>query len=70
MLATDDGSPALSTSQSFTLTVNDVDPSVSVGPNVTLTQGEALSQSGSFTDPGDETWVATVNYGDGSGVAH
>ena len=68
LIVTDNGSPALSTSQSFTLTVNNVDPSVSVGSDTALTQGQSLSRSGQFTDPGDGAWVATVNYGDGSGT--
>ena len=67
--AVDNGSPPPgAASQSFTLTANSVDPSVNVGSNITLTQGQTLSEAGSFTDPGDETWVATVNYGDSSGT--
>ena len=33
----------------------------------TLLPGETYNASGSFTDPGADTWSATVNYGDGSG---
>ncbi|MFA4836842.1 MAG: PKD domain-containing protein, partial [Dehalococcoidia bacterium] len=38
--------------------------------NIKLTavpdEGDTFSTSGSFTDPGADTWTATVNYGDGS----
>ena len=30
-------------------------------------RGRLFSLLGSFTDPGDDTWTATVNYGDGTG---
>ena len=30
--------------------------------------GETYTASGSFTDPGADTWTATVDYGDGSGT--
>jgi hypothetical protein len=52
---------------SLAVTVNDVAPSVALGPNVTNTQGAPFQGNGSFTDPGTETWTATVDYGDGSG---
>ena len=47
------------------VTVNNVTPVVSAGPDF---NGAALSQAGSFTDPGADTWTATVDYGDGAGV--
>ncbi len=51
-----------------TITVNNVAPSVNAGADATIDEGSAFSQSGSFTDPGADTWSATVDYGDGSGV--
>jgi hypothetical protein len=50
-----------------TLTVNDVAPTVNLGGTAVTLTGLDLSQSGSFTDPGINTWTATVDYGDGSG---
>src|SRR5262249_34594648 len=61
----DDGSVGTSTA---VMTVNNVAPVVTLSGNPTINQGQALSATGSFTDPGSETWTATVNYGDGSGV--
>jgi putative cell wall-binding protein len=42
-------------------------PVVSAGSDATVTIGSTFSRSGSFTDPDDEGWTATVDYGDGSG---
>lgn len=30
-----------------------------------ISEGALFSRAGSFTDPGADTWAATVNYGDG-----
>jgi hypothetical protein len=49
--------------------VSNVAPSISAFAGATLLPGETYTASGSFTDPGADTWSATVNYGDGSGVA-
>jgi hypothetical protein len=54
-------------SRTFQVTVTNVAPTVSAGSDATLTAGSTLTRSGSFTDPGSETWTATVNYGDGGG---
>ncbi len=52
----------------FDLTVNNVAPTVSIAPTTTvLDEGQTFTAAGSFTDPSDDTWTATVNYGDGSG---
>ncbi|MDM7999665.1 MAG: Ig-like domain repeat protein [Dehalococcoidia bacterium] len=48
--------------------IRNVSPVVDAGPDDSLSQGETFSSSGSFTDPGSDTWTATVDYGDGSGV--
>jgi PKD repeat protein len=53
------------------ITVNNVAPTVNAGPDAVLKTtcgGMLFSQGGSFTDPGADSWTATVNYGDCSGV--
>ncbi|WP_445475358.1 PKD domain-containing protein [Methanococcoides methylutens] len=51
---------------STTVTINNVAPDVYAGPDATINEGDTFDSSGSFTDPGDDTWTATVEYGDGS----
>lgn len=51
-----------------TVTVSNVAPTVNVGGDVAIDESNTFAQSGSFTDPGADTWTATVNYGDGMGV--
>jgi len=48
--------------------VQNVAPVVNAGPDATVDEGSTFSSSGSFTDPGTDTWTATVDYGDGSPV--
>ncbi len=48
--------------------IGNVAPVVSAVAGATLLPGESYTASGSFTDPGADTWTATVDYGDGSGV--
>jgi Ca2+-binding RTX toxin-like protein len=64
-LIDDDGGAVTATAQ---VTVRDVAPVVIVGPTATINEGGTLTLAGSFTDPGLDTWTATVNYGDGSGA--
>jgi len=45
----------------------DLDPRVEAGPDASILEGGLLSASGSFVDPGSDSWSATVDYGDGSG---
>jgi hypothetical protein len=47
--------------------VNDLAPVVSAGAAASINEGGTFTGSGSFTDPGADTWTATVDYGDGSG---
>lgn len=54
-------------SDTVTVTVSNVAPVVDAGADVALPTG-VLSRAGSFTDPGTDTWTATVNYGDGGGA--
>jgi hypothetical protein len=61
----DDGG---SNSDQITVTVNNVLPVVYPGLGATINEGSTFSRNGSFTDPGADTWSATVDYGDGSGV--
>ncbi|MDB5353075.1 MAG: Cadherin [Planctomycetota bacterium] len=65
--ATDNGSPAMSDSATFTITATSVAPTVTVGPDIATGVGLAFNRAGSFADPGKNTWTATVDYGDGSG---
>ncbi|MCW4044791.1 MAG: PKD domain-containing protein [Candidatus Bathyarchaeota archaeon] len=51
-----------------TVTVNNVDPSINAVSDTTINEGDTYTASGSFTDPGADTWTATVDYGDGSGT--
>jgi hypothetical protein len=51
-----------------TVTVLNEAPQVDAGDNTTLNEGDTFGGVGRFTDPGSETWTATVNYGDGSGT--
>jgi len=52
-----------------TLTVGDIAPSVSALRNANLIAGETYVGSGSFSDPGMDTWSATRDFGDGSAEA-
>ena len=51
-----------------TATISNVAPVVAAVAAATLLVGETYVASGSFTDPGADTWSATVDFGDGSGV--
>lgn len=50
----------------FTITVNNVTPTLSLGSGGTIAQGETFVSSGSFTDPGEDLWVITADFGDGT----
>ena len=43
-------------------------PLVDAGTNAAVTAGSLFTSSGFFLDSGADTWTATVNYGDGSGI--
>ena len=55
-------------SDTVTVTVSNVVPTVNAGPDAIVRDGQTFVGSGSFTDPGADTWTATVDYGDGSGT--
>jgi hypothetical protein len=57
----------MGTAPTATITVANVAPVVTLEANVVLNEGDTLGRAGSFTDPGDDTHTAVVNYGDGSG---
>jgi hypothetical protein len=51
------------------VSVANVAPTLSTGGNGSSNEGSLFTRGGSFNDPGaGDTWVATVTYGDGSGI--
>ncbi len=54
---------------SLLVTVNNLAPVVDAGSDANVLVGETFTQMGSFTDPGADTWTATVDYGTGGGPA-
>jgi hypothetical protein len=63
----DDGQGHIVDSSAKLLTVNNVAPEVTLTGPLSGVRGQLLAYTGSFTDPGDDVWTATVNYGDSSG---
>jgi PKD repeat protein len=55
-----------SANESLVVTVNNVAPSVDAGPDQTTNEGDVVSFSGSFTDPGADTHTASIDWGDGT----
>ncbi|GLC24035.1 hypothetical protein rosag_05480 [Roseisolibacter agri] len=51
-----------------TITVANVAPVVTAFAGATILRGETYTATGSFADPGADTWTATVNYGAGAGA--
>ncbi|HEX4684972.1 MAG TPA: PKD domain-containing protein [Gemmatimonadaceae bacterium] len=47
-------------------TIANVAPTVSTIPGATIMVGETYTASGTFSDPGADTWTATVDYGSGA----
>jgi hypothetical protein len=52
---------------SATVTAVNVVPVVDLGDDVTVNADGAFSRSGTFVDPGADTWTATVDWGAGDG---
>ncbi|HOG45479.1 MAG TPA: PKD domain-containing protein [Anaerolineae bacterium] len=50
----------------FTVTIANVVPTVEAGADAAIDEGDTFTGSGSFSDPGADTWTASVDYGDGS----
>ena len=51
-----------------TIKVGSVTLTVDAGPDTIIDEGGTFASSGSFTDEDEDTWTATVDYGDGSVV--
>jgi cyclophilin family peptidyl-prolyl cis-trans isomerase len=68
VVATDNGSPAMTASTSFGVMVNDVPPTLVLASTASARQFSPFGAAGRFADPGLSTWTATVDYGDGTGV--
>lgn len=51
---------------SFAVTVSNVAPTVKLSKSWINSRGW-VGVTGSFTDPGEDTWTATIDFGDGSG---
>ena len=67
VVATSSGTPALTASQTFTVTVTAVAPTVTLDPSQSARQFDLFKGSGRFNDTGVGPWAATVDYGDGTG---
>ncbi len=67
-LEDESGFPITHQVEAGSLTILNVVPSVDAGAASTINEGEVYNSSGSFVDTADDTWTATVDYGDGSGV--
>jgi PKD repeat protein len=57
----------LETTITTTATIANVAPTVGAFAGATLLPGETYRSSGSFTDPGADSWSATVDFGDATG---
>ncbi len=66
--ATDNGSPHLSSTTTFTLNVNNVAPTIALTGNATVPNGTPYTLNlGAITDPGTDTVSAfSINWGDGN----
>src|SRR5690606_13623620 len=55
--------------ETFMVTVLNVAPQVAItGGQAELAEGDQFTAAGAFIDPGADSWTATVDYGDGTGV--
>lgn len=54
--------------QSMQVTVLNRPPQVLAGADASVNEGAVFSRTGFVVDPGEDSWTATVNYGDGSGT--
>ena len=64
---TDNGRPPQFASQRVQISVNNLPPVIAPLPDAAVRPGVAFVGLGSFTDPGADTWTASVDYGEGSG---
>ncbi|HVX64411.1 MAG TPA: Ig-like domain-containing protein [Pirellulales bacterium] len=65
---TANGGVDTSAPQTFTISISNVAPTVTLIGSASVNEGDTFSTTGSFVDPGVETWTATVDYGDGGGT--
>ncbi len=56
----------LTDTEVFSVTVANVSPDVAAVADGSLDVGQTYTVNGTFTDPGSDTWTATVIWGDGS----
>jgi VCBS repeat-containing protein len=64
-----DDNPSATTSDNYGIPLSLADDQGGSTATMSSTKGNAFSRTGSFTDPGtQDTWTATVDYGDGSGA--
>ena len=61
-------SKGLSSAVATSATIENVAPTVDPFAGATILRGETYTSAGVFTDPGTDTWTASVDYGDGSGL--
>jgi hypothetical protein len=66
--ATDSDPEIPSAAETLTVMVFNVPPTVAAGVNTTINAGTEFVRPGFFTDPNPDSWTATVDYGDGSGI--
>jgi Putative Ig domain/Domain of unknown function (DUF4214)/PKD domain len=66
--STDNGSPPLGDSKTFTISVKGSVLTVNLASNSGITQGASFAQSGSFSSLTPGAFKATVDFGDGSGL--
>jgi streptogramin lyase len=66
-VAVDDGAGGRGTA-TVSVNVLNVTPKLNAGSNTSINEGGTFSQTGSFIDPGSDTWTGSVDYGDGSAV--
>ena len=64
----EDGFPMNPQALPGAVSILNVAPLVDAGPDATILKRDNFVGSGSFVDPCDATWTATVDYGEGSGV--
>jgi hypothetical protein len=58
-----------SSSAVATVAISNVAPAINAFSGATILRGETYSLSGTFTDPGSDSWTGSVNYGDGSSAS-
>jgi DNA/RNA endonuclease G (NUC1) len=65
---TETDAEAASGAATATVAVGNVAPAVASFAGTTILRGETYATTGTFTDPGADTWTATVDYGDATGA--